>query len=113
MPHRGWGSHSRRVLLLERPQLVCHPPPPPPPASPPRPPPGSPRQVGGRRPPPFRGRYRSYSAACIVPWAGGEVRLPREASFSSQMLWCSLAQFTSTVPSHMASKAPSIPSVPI
>lgn len=37
----------------------------------------------------------------------------RACSSSSQRLWCSLAQLTSTVPLPIASNAPSIPTVPI
>src|SRR6202023_35411 len=52
--------------------------------------------VGARHASPYEGMDR-YSAACMVPCAGGAATLPWEASFSSQRLWCSLAQFTSTV----------------
>ena len=49
------------------------------------------------------------AAACL----GGVLTLPFSISSSIQSLWCSFAQLRSTVPSHMASKAPSMPMVPI
>src|SRR5262245_26261782 len=74
-------------------------------------------------PPPERGDYGpiaacrmrapGYSAACIRPSGGAAVTCPLAISRSAHTLWCSFAQLTSTVPSHIASKAPSIPMVPI
>jgi hypothetical protein len=53
-----------------------------------------------------------YSAGAIRPPAGG-FACSLAVSSASQTLWCSLAQLTSTLPSHIASNAPSIPMVPI
>src|SRR5262249_20784334 len=52
---------------------------------------------------------RSYSAGTVR----ADLPCVRSTSLASQRLWCSLAQFTSTAPSPIASNAPSIPSVPI
>ena len=57
-------------------------------------------------------RGAGYSAGSTRPPAGGAT-WPLAASFSYQMRWCSLAQFSSTVPSHIASMAPSMPMVPM
>jgi hypothetical protein len=54
-------------------------------------------------------RLQRYSAGRMA------LRAPRALPISSstQRLWCSLAQLRSTVPSLIASKAPSMPIVPI
>ena len=54
-----------------------------------------------------------YSAGCIFPFGGGAPTWPSALSCSNHRLWCSFAQLTSTVPSHIPSNAPSIPIVPI
>src|SRR4051812_20010071 len=67
----------------------------------------------GRPPDASIGCAAGYSAACMRPSGGGALTWPLAISFSAHRLWCCLAQFTSTVPSHIPSKAPSIPTVPI
>ena len=49
------------------------------------------------------------------PTAGAAIRPGRQRAFSSSShrLWCSLAQLRSTVPSPIASNAPSMPIVPM
>lgn len=55
----------------------------------------------------------SYSAGVTAGCRCVSFGPVRACSSSSQRLWCSLAQLTSTVPLPMASNAPSIPTVPI
>ena len=54
----------------------------------------------------------AYSAGCICPAAGGTPPLAASCS-ASHRLWCCFAQLTSTVPVPIASKAPSMPIVPM
>src|SRR5262249_28134359 len=61
----------------------------------------------------FRDSLVCYSAGCIFPLGGWALTSPLPSSLSAHRLWCSFAQLTSTVPSHIASNAPSIPMVPI
>jgi hypothetical protein len=54
-----------------------------------------------------------YSAGSTLPTGGASGRLPLAISRSYQIEWCCFAQFSSTVPSHMASNAPSSPTEPM
>lgn len=55
----------------------------------------------------------TYSAAAVAGCGCPSFGPVRAFCSSSQRLWCSRAQLTSTSPEPMASKAPSIPMVPI
>src|SRR5258708_14748424 len=66
-----------------------------------------------RRAPPAMRQVENYSAGletdCLCVWFDPV----RPISWSIQRRWCSLAQLTSTLPLPLASKAPSIPLVPL